>query len=68
MISEAEKHKEEDELNRKKVNDRNALQQYCFHVRSCLRGEGGGSGGDGGIGGGGDIKINDEVSERDREK
>ncbi|KAL7644030.1 UNVERIFIED_CONTAM: hypothetical protein RMT77_001721 [Armadillidium vulgare] len=65
MISEAEKHKEEDELNRKKVNDRNALQQYCFHVRSCLRGEGGSGGG---IGGGGDIKINDEVSERDREK
>ncbi|RXG60535.1 Heat shock 70 kDa protein 1 [Armadillidium vulgare] len=64
MIREAEKHKEEDELNRKKVNDRNSLQQYCFHVRSCLRGEGGGDG----IGGGGDIKINDEVSERDREK
>ncbi|RXG61881.1 Heat shock 70 kDa protein 1 [Armadillidium vulgare] len=59
MISEAEKHKEEDELNRKKVNDRNALQQYCFHVRSCLRGEGGGSGGggSGSIGGGGDIKY-----------
>ncbi|RXG68649.1 Heat shock 70 kDa protein 1 [Armadillidium vulgare] len=68
MIREAEKHKEEDELNRKKVNDRNSLQQYCFHVRSCLRGEGGGSGGGGSIGGGGDIKINDEVSERDREK
>ncbi|RXG61748.1 Heat shock 70 kDa protein 1 [Armadillidium vulgare] len=67
MISEAEKHKEEDELNRKKVNDRNSLQQYCFHVRSCLRGEGG-SGGNGNIGGGGDFKINDEVSERDREK
>ncbi|RXG52298.1 Heat shock 70 kDa protein 1 [Armadillidium vulgare] len=61
MIREAEKHKEEDELNRKKVNDRNSLQQHCFHVRSCLRGEGGG-------GGGGDIKINDEVSEQDREK
>ncbi|RXG54833.1 Heat shock 70 kDa protein 1B [Armadillidium vulgare] len=59
--SKAEKHKEEDELNRKKVNDRNSLQQHCFHVRSCLRGEGGG-------GGGGDIKINDEVSEQDREK
>ncbi|RXG54656.1 Heat shock 70 kDa protein 1 [Armadillidium vulgare] len=59
MIREAEKHKEEDELNRKKVNDRNSLQQHCFHVRSCLRGEGGG---------GGDIKINDEVSEQDREK
>ncbi|RXG62027.1 Heat shock 70 kDa protein 1 [Armadillidium vulgare] len=59
MIREAEKHKEEDELNRKKVNDRNALQQYCFHVRSCLRGEGGGSGGggSGSIGGGGDIKY-----------
>ncbi|RXG57324.1 Heat shock 70 kDa protein 1A [Armadillidium vulgare] len=67
MIREAEKHKEEDELNRKKVNDRNSLQQYCFHVRSCLRGEGG-SGGNGNIGGGGDFKINDEVSERDREK
>lgn len=55
MISEAEKHKEEDELNRKKVIDRNSLQQYCFQVRSRLRGEGGP---------GGDVVV----SEQDREK
>ena len=39
MVSDAEKYKEQDELVRKKVEAKNALEGYCFGVRNSLSNE-----------------------------
>lgn len=39
MVKEAEKHKEEDELHKQRVEAKNGLEQYCYSVRQTLNDE-----------------------------
>jgi len=52
MVREAEMHKQEDEIQKKKIESKNALENYCYSIRSTLK----------------DEKIKDKIDSSDREK
>jgi heat shock 70kDa protein 1/2/6/8 len=39
MVNEAEKYKEEDEKMKKRIEAKNALENYCFSIRNTLNDE-----------------------------
>ena len=40
MVSDAEKYKEEDEKNQKRIESKNALESYIYSVKGALNGDG----------------------------
>lgn len=50
MVSDAEKYKSEDEAQRDKVSAKNALESYCFNMKSTVE----------------DEKLKDKISEDDK--
>merc|ERR1719261_2349663 len=50
MVNEAEKYKEEDDQHRNRIGAKNALEGYCFQMKSTME----------------DDKIKDKVSEEDK--
>ena len=50
MVQDAEKFKAQDELVRKKIDAKNALENYCFQMRNTLN----------------DDKLNDKFSDEDK--
>ena len=39
LVKEAEKHKDEDEKNKEKIDSKNNLEQYCYSIRQTLKDE-----------------------------
>ena len=52
LVKEAEKYKTEDELIRKKVEAKNALEQYCYSIKNTMK----------------DEKLKDKFTEEDKKK
>ena len=51
MVREAETHRQEDEIQKRKVDAKNALENYCYSVRSTVK----------------DVKLQDKISQSERE-
>jgi len=52
MVREAEIHKQEDDMQKKKIEAKNGLEQYCYSIKQTVK----------------DEKMKDKISESDRER